>query len=220
MSFGVSSTTNPWATQQTDPSQTNAAPNGGMRQFANLNLTEAQRTQVRSILHNAKQNGTSQSDVQSQISALLTPDQQATYQSDLQQQTQGVSSTSSSSSSSSQTQTQTQSNVFANLNLTSQQQQQISTILQNAQSQGTDPKQVRSQIASVLSPTQQSTLQSNVQNARSAGSGRHHDNDGDGQSASTTSTTSATSTTLASSAQQQAWVQQLLNQINSVGVSS
>lgn len=218
MSFGVSSTTNPWATQQTDPSQTNAAPNGGMRQFANLNLTEAQRTQVRSILHNAKQNGTSQSDVQSQISALLTPDQQATYQSDLQQQTQGVSSTSSSSSSSSQT--QTQSNVFANLNLTSQQQQQISTILQNAQSQGTDPKQVRSQIASVLSPTQQSTLQSNVQNARSAGSGRHHDNDGDGQSASTTSTTSATSTTLASSAQQQAWVQQLLNQINSVGVSS
>jgi Spy/CpxP family protein refolding chaperone len=163
MSFGVSGTSNPYATLQTDPwSQANGSTSGSglMRSLSNLNLTESQRSQIRSIMQSARQNGTSQADVQSQIASVLTPTQQATYQSDLQQQAQTTSGTSES---------QTQSNPFANLNLTAQQQQQISTTLQNAQSQGTDPKELRSQIASVLTPSQQTTFQSDVQNARVRG---------------------------------------------------
>jgi Spy/CpxP family protein refolding chaperone len=54
-----------------------------LQPFSNLNLTEAQRTQLRSIFTAAKQNGTSQADVQSQVNAVLTPAQQQTFASDL-----------------------------------------------------------------------------------------------------------------------------------------
>ncbi len=54
-----------------------------LQQFSNLNLTEAQRTQLRSIFTAAKQNGTSQTNVQSQVSAVLTPAQQQTLTGDL-----------------------------------------------------------------------------------------------------------------------------------------
>lgn len=77
MSFGVQSIAG------SDPSQQTGASTS-LRPFANLNLTEDQRTKLRSILQNAKSQGTSQSDVQQQIDGVLTPDQQATLKSDVQ----------------------------------------------------------------------------------------------------------------------------------------
>ncbi len=78
MSFGVQTIAGSDPTQQTGPTSSSLRP------FANLNLTEDQRTKLRSILQNAKSQGTSQSDVQQQIDSVLTPDQQATLQSDVQ----------------------------------------------------------------------------------------------------------------------------------------
>jgi Spy/CpxP family protein refolding chaperone len=51
--------------------------------FANLDLTAAQRTQLRSIFTAAKQNGTSSSGVQAQVAAVLTPAQQQNLSSDI-----------------------------------------------------------------------------------------------------------------------------------------
>lgn len=80
MSFGVqSTTTDPWATQQTAGTTSTS-----LRPFANLNLTEDQRTKIRSILQTARSNGTSKTDVQNQILAVLTPSQQATFQTNVQ----------------------------------------------------------------------------------------------------------------------------------------
>jgi hypothetical protein len=56
---------------------------GSLQPFANLNLTAAQRTQLRSILQSAQQNGTSQASVQQQIQGILTPAQQQTLTADL-----------------------------------------------------------------------------------------------------------------------------------------
>jgi len=64
-----------------------AGPN--LRPFANLNLTDDQSSQIRSILQNAQSQGTSSSDVQSQINAVLNPQQQQTLQADLQAQKGG-----------------------------------------------------------------------------------------------------------------------------------
>lgn len=174
MSFGVQGTTSdPWASQQTGGSSSTS-----LRPFSNLNLTEDQRTKIRSILQTAKSQGTSQSDVQSQVNAVLSPSQQQTLQSNLQQI--------AASSSSSQQQTASPSSLFANLNLTSSQQQQIQSILQTAHANGNSTSDVQSQIMAVLTPSQQSTFQSNVQNAQSAGSGRHHHHGGGGGATSTT----------------------------------
>lgn len=52
------------------------------RHFANLNLSEAQRTSLRSIFANAKKTGESSADVQKQITAILTPAQQQLQASD------------------------------------------------------------------------------------------------------------------------------------------
>ncbi len=80
MSFGVQGVNDPLAAaQQSGSASTSLLP------FANLNLSSDQRTQVRSILSNAKSQGTSEAQVQSQIAAVLTPQQQQTLQSDLQQ---------------------------------------------------------------------------------------------------------------------------------------
>jgi Spy/CpxP family protein refolding chaperone len=80
MSFGVQGVNDPLAAAQQDSSASSS-----MRPFANLNLTSDQRTQIRSILSNAKSQGTSEAQVQSQINAVLTPQQQQTLQADLQQ---------------------------------------------------------------------------------------------------------------------------------------
>ncbi len=78
MSFGVQTIAG------SDPTQQPGAASTSLRPFANLDLSEDQRTQIRSILQNAKSQGLSQTDVQQQISGVLTPDQQATFQSDVQ----------------------------------------------------------------------------------------------------------------------------------------
>ena len=85
MSFGVQGVNDPLAAAQQDGSSSMT-----MRPFANLNLTPDQRTQIRSILSNAKSQGTSEAQVQSQINAVLSPQQQQTLQAD-QQQGQGSS---------------------------------------------------------------------------------------------------------------------------------
>jgi hypothetical protein len=54
-----------------------------LQPFSNLDLTAAQRSQLRTIFSAAKHDGTSQADVQKQISAILSPAQQQTLASDL-----------------------------------------------------------------------------------------------------------------------------------------
>jgi hypothetical protein len=85
---------------------------------------------------------------------------------------------------------------FANLNLTSDQRSEIRSILSNAKSQGTSEAQVQSQINAVLTPQQQQTLQTDLQQGQGTQEGHHHHHHhGGGGSGSTSSTTSATSTT-------------------------
>jgi len=84
MSFGVQGVNDPFGTaQQSGDASTNLRP------FANLDLSSQQRTQIRSILSNATSQGLSESQVQSQIAGVLTPQQQQTLQAD--QQSQGSS---------------------------------------------------------------------------------------------------------------------------------
>jgi hypothetical protein len=66
-------------------SYASASPQSGqsLQPFSNLDLTEAQRTQLRAVFTNAKQNGTSQADVQQQVNAVLSPAQQQTLAADL-----------------------------------------------------------------------------------------------------------------------------------------
>jgi Spy/CpxP family protein refolding chaperone len=157
------------------------SPSGSptLRPFANLGLTEDQRTQIRSIFQQAKSQGLSQTDLQKQIDAVLTPAQQQTLQSNLQTQQQSQS---------------TASDPFANLNLSANQKTQIQSILQQAQSAGTDPSTVQQQINAVLTPAQQTTLQSDVQTAQSAHPGRHHHHGGGGGSGSSSATETSSST--------------------------
>ena len=51
---------------------------------ANLDLTQAQQTQIQQILQNAQNQGLSQQQVQSQIDSVLTPAQQSALQKDMQ----------------------------------------------------------------------------------------------------------------------------------------
>jgi Spy/CpxP family protein refolding chaperone len=152
-------------------SQTGGSTSNSLRPFANLDLTEDQRKQIRSVLKTGDSQGLSQSEIQQQINAILTPTQQSTLQSDL------ASLTTPSSSSSSSTQS-TQSapppgggnpftnpnGPFANLNLTSDQQSQITAILKNGKSQGLTHDQINAQIDAVLTTSQQATFTTDVQN--------------------------------------------------------
>ncbi len=54
-----------------------------LQPFSNLDLSEAQRTKLRSIFNAAKQDGTAPTDVQQQVDSVLTPAQQQTLKSDL-----------------------------------------------------------------------------------------------------------------------------------------
>jgi Spy/CpxP family protein refolding chaperone len=174
----IQSTTGATPAWNTD---SNNGPN--LRAFANLDLSEAQRKQIRSILQQAQSQGTSPSDVQSQINAVLTTTQQQTLQSDianLQSQSQSQSPSTSSSSSTAQTPPNPFSGngPFANLNLTSTQQTQIQQILQSAQKNHTSIDQVNSQIEAVLTDAQKTTFQSDLQTVQTAQGGvsghRHH----------------------------------------------
>jgi len=135
-----------------------------LRPFANLNLTEAQRKQIRSIFQQAQSQGLSQTQIQQQINAVLTPAQQSQLQSDIQQFQSQQSSSSSSQQQGPPNPFADPNGPFANLNLTSSQQSQIASILQSAQSQGLSPSQINSQISAVLTTSQQSTFQTDLKN--------------------------------------------------------
>jgi Spy/CpxP family protein refolding chaperone len=155
MSYGVSSASLFGSTSQTDGSSSNS-----LRPFANLNLSEAQRTQIRSIFQTAKSQGLSQSQVQQQIGAILTPAQQTTLQSDLAAQ----NTTSSTPPPPGGNLFTNPNGPFANLNLSSDQQTQISQILQNGKSQGLSRGQINAQISALLTPAQQTAFATDLQN--------------------------------------------------------
>lgn len=80
MSFGVQGVSASLGAAQGDAST-------GLRPFANLDLTSDQRSQIRQILTTARSAGTSEAQMQNQINAVLTPQQQQ-LQTDQQQQGQ------------------------------------------------------------------------------------------------------------------------------------
>jgi hypothetical protein len=211
MSYGVQSA-GLFGTSSTDGSTSNS-----LRPFSGLDLTEDQRTQIRSIFKNAKSEGLTQDQVEQEIESTLTPTQLATYQSNLTTiSAESTDSSDSSSSSSSSTSSAASSSSlsaqgappppggnpftgpngpFANLNLTSDEQSQISQILQNAQSEGLSFSQVNSQISAILTTAQQSTFSSDLANVP-APTGAN------GSSSSSTGSSSST-TTASQSVQQQ-----------------
>jgi Spy/CpxP family protein refolding chaperone len=178
MSYGVQSA-GLFTTSSIDGSTSNS-----LRPFANLDLTEDQRTQIRSIFKNAKSEGLTQDQIEQEIESVLTPTQLANYQSNLASESSDTSDSSDSSSSSSSTPASTSSSLsaqgappppggnpftdpngpFANLNLTSDEQSQIAQILSNAQSEGLSFSQVNAQISAILTTSQQSTFSSDIAN--------------------------------------------------------
>jgi Spy/CpxP family protein refolding chaperone len=158
-------------------SQANASSGISLRPFANLDLTEDQRKQIRSILKTADSEGLSTAEIQQEINAILTPAQQSTLQGDLSSLSNSTSSSTSSSTTSSSTQS-TQSapppppggnpftdpnGPFANLDLSADQQSQIAAILKNGQSQGLTLDQINAQIDAVLTTSQQATFTTDLQ---------------------------------------------------------
>ena len=131
-----------------------------LRQLSGLDLSESQRTQVRSILHNAKSEALTQDQIQQQIASVLTPQQLTTLQGD---QSQSGSSTSSNTSTASASAASGSNNPFGNLSLTSSQDSEIDQLLQSAQSGSLSFDQFTSQLSSILTPDQQSTLTTDIQ---------------------------------------------------------
>jgi Spy/CpxP family protein refolding chaperone len=159
-------------------SQPNGSTSTSLRPFSNLDLTEDQRKQIRSILKTGNSQGLSQSEIQQQINAVLTPTQQTTLQTDLANR--------SSSSSSGQDASST-NDPLANLGLTDDQKSQIDTILQNAQADGTSQSDVLAQINAALTPTQQSAFLQDVQTAQAIVSGQSQNGNGGTSSTATLS---------------------------------
>jgi hypothetical protein len=144
----------------TDSSSSGTSTTASSNPFANLDLTAAQKTQIQTILQDAQSQGTSPSDVLSQIENVLTTTQQSTLQTDLQQlQALGAPPPPPPGPPPSGAD-----------GLTDDQKSQIESILQDAQSAGTDVSTLSSQIEAVLDGTSSSTA-STVQNAQSTNSG-------------------------------------------------
>jgi Spy/CpxP family protein refolding chaperone len=177
MSFGIDASS--LLSSQYSDSTTSSTT--GIRQFANLNLSEEQRTKMRSILQNAKSQGTSLADVQQQLEQVLTPDQQA--------QLKAAQTAQTAQTAQSTQPAQPVPPLFANLNLTADQKTKIDTILADAKTNGTSSTDVKTQIDAVLTDAQKTQLATNVQNARAAGSGRHHHHDGGGADGTGVTTT-------------------------------
>jgi Spy/CpxP family protein refolding chaperone len=162
MSFGVQS-----AGLFGASSQTNGTSTTSLRPLANLNLTEAQRTQIRDIFKTAKSSGLSKTQMQDQINAVLTPDQLAT----LQNNTAAASTTSDGTQNAQGASAPQGGNLFtnpngpfANLNLTSDQQTQIAQIFSDAKSQGLTFDQINTKINAILTTSQQTTFASDLKN--------------------------------------------------------
>jgi Spy/CpxP family protein refolding chaperone len=191
-----------------------------LQPFANLDLTEAQRTSLRAILANAKKTGESKADVTKQIDALLTPAQQQTLASDLKA---GPASGSGSGG--------PQQQSFANLDLTATQSTALSSILANAKSTGESQADVQKQIDAVLTTAQQQTLASDIKAGPPSSTSAASDASTANSSASDSSSTSDTSTdqaTLAAvtniqnqaAAAQSARINALLSQVLSTNTPS
>ncbi len=161
-----------------------------LRPFANLDLTEDQRTQIRSILKTAKTDGSTEAEIQQQILAILTPTQQTTFQNDIAAQSTGTQSSAPPAPPPPPPGSQSagsDNDPLSNLGLTSAQKSQIDTILENAQNNGTSQSDVLAQIDAVLTPTQQSAFLQDVQTAQATVSGQSQSSSG-GTSAPLTET--------------------------------
>ena len=131
--------------------------------FSNLNLTSTQQQQVQQVIQDLQSGTIAPSLAQSQINAILTPQQQQTLQTDLQQ-IKGAhhhhhggghhhhsSSTSTASSSASP---------LSQLDLTDSQETEIDGIVQAAQAGGTSPTDILRKINGILTTSQQQKLAS------------------------------------------------------------
>ncbi|HEY4442187.1 MAG TPA: hypothetical protein VGN14_17135, partial [Candidatus Elarobacter sp.] len=151
-----------------------------LRQFADLGLTEEQRTKIRSLISAAKQNGTSATDLENQIENVLTDAQKTQLASEastaVQQGAQGGPPPGP------------PPDLFKGITLTSDQQAKIKAIFENARSQGLSHNQVNAQIESVLTDSQKTTFEQNLQNAQASDPGRF----GGGSSSGSTTTTDTT----------------------------
>lgn len=149
-------------------------PNGP---FANLNLTAQQQQQIQQIF--SQLNGTSSTTATAstggvngtgltptqlfqQVENVLTPQQQAQLQNDLEtiktSHHHGHHHHGGGSASASATDPNDPSNLLAQLDLTTGQQNQISQLVQSAQTNGTAPSDLLNQITQVLTPAQQQEL--------------------------------------------------------------
>ena len=173
-----SSTSDGTSSSTSDDSSTSSSSSATSDPFTNLDLTDSQKSQIQSILENAQTQGLSPSDVLTQIDAVLTTSQQSTLQSDLQSlQALGAPPPPPPPPPSSSS------------GLTDDQKSQIETILQNAESAGTDTSTLAAQIEAVLDGTSSSST-STVQNAQSSNSGLQSAGGGSSSSSSTSATLS------------------------------
>ena len=154
------------ASTTTTASTATTATTGASNPFANLDLTSSEESQIEQLLQNAQSTGISLDQFNSQLSSILSPSQQSTFQSDVQSVLQQINAAANSQAQQSGPPNpfNDPNGPFANLNLTSSQQSQIQQIWQNAQSQGLSPDQVNSQINAVLTTSQQTTFASDLQN--------------------------------------------------------
>ena len=153
------------STASTSSTTASTATTGSTNPFANLDLTSSEESQIEQLLQNAQSNGMSFEQFNSQLSSILSPSQQSTFQSDVQSVLQQINAAAISQAQQSGPPNpfNDPNGPFANLNLTSSQQSQIQQILQNAQSQGLSPDQVNSQINAVLTTSQQTTFATDLQ---------------------------------------------------------
>ena len=156
-----------------------------LRPFANLDLTEDQRTAIRALFKKAKSDGLSQDQVQQELSSILTPSQQSTLQSDLQAQSTDTSTSDGSAASAAASAAPPPpsggpqgggnpfadpNGPFANLDLTTDQQTQIAQIFTDAKSQGLTFDQINAKISALLTTTQQATFATDLANLPKPGS--------------------------------------------------
>jgi Spy/CpxP family protein refolding chaperone len=145
-------------------------PGLSLRPFANLDLSESQRTQIRTILKNAQSQGLAPDAVQSQIAAVLTAAQQAQLQANQAQAASQGGPNGPPNGKPPGNPFTDPNGPFANLGLTSAQQTQIARILQSGHASGASISSVNSQISAVLTAAQQSTFQTDLQHLPAPGS--------------------------------------------------
>jgi Spy/CpxP family protein refolding chaperone len=130
-------------------------PNGP---FANLNLSSSQENQIDSIFSTAKSQGLSQTQVQGQVNAVLSPAQQQTLAGDVQTLKSEHQHHHHHGGGGGESSSQGSGGLLSQLDLSGDQQNQITSLLQSAQSNGTTPSDLLSSITNVLSNSQQQTL--------------------------------------------------------------